>query len=406
MKLIYLTFISLLLTLLFTYSTCSAQIDSTINDPGDIAFLAWSRSNQDGYAFVFLDECPSNTVIRFIDEEWTGSSFYSPTGEGENKWTNSTGSMIKRGTVIIIQNADNNPTCNLGTVTESDAGFEIASTDQIFAISGTRSNPTFLAMIGHSTLPNNGTGSRQTLSNTGLTLGANAIHLTNEALYVGSTTCDSTITHCRSKINSDSNWTSLSTSNVFPNDVASSLDGTALPVELLSFVAKKTNQTTVDLQWHTAMELNNMGFMLQQYNQTNDEWSFVTYVQGVGNSFAKNSYSFKHNLQSTDVKKCIYRLIQMDYDGKETIVGQASCNLNTESNTFMITQTYFDKKVTIRNIESEAVVTLINSNGQIISKSHTKKSEFEIDLSTLTKGIYTVTVTTPETFCPFKMIVN
>jgi hypothetical protein len=310
--------ILIVVLLLFINQVTYGQQDSTIDDVGDIAFIAWSASSQDGFAFVFLDDCPSGTTIKFVDEEWTGSSFYSANGEGENTWTNSTGSFVSKGTVVIIQNADNNPSTNIGTVSESNAGFDIAasSPDQIFAFVGSRSSPTFLAMIGHSSLPNNGSGSVQTLSGTGLTNGTNAIHLADEGLYTSSNTCNGSQNDCLKMLSNDSNWSDISTSLKYPNDVISSFGGSALPVSLISFQGF-VNDNSILLEWETAMEQGNLGFIIERKSSAND-WNEIGFIDGNGDSYEVQHYLFvDQDTPRTDFQ--FYRLIQVDFDGQKQV---------------------------------------------------------------------------------------
>ena len=100
-------------------------MNTMIDAPGDIAFTSYATT-VDGYSFVFIDDCPAGTVIEFTDEEWLGSAFSSLTSEGNNRWTNNTGNTIAKGTVIIVQNANENPTVNMGSIIESDSGVNLA----------------------------------------------------------------------------------------------------------------------------------------------------------------------------------------------------------------------------------------------------------------------------------------
>jgi hypothetical protein len=291
-----------------------AQQDSVIDDVGDMAFVGWSNSSQDGFAFVLMDDCPKGTAIKFIDEEWTGSSFYSTTDEGENTWTNTTGSFVSRGTVIIVQNADNNPTVNIGSVSETDAGFDLASSspDQVFAIVGSRSSPTFIAMIGHTSLPDNGSGAKQTLQGTGLTTGSHAIHRTNEAIYHGSTACNGGLSNCLNMIYADSSWSNLSSTITFPASLVSNFGGSSLPVTLLSFNGSRTNNSNY-LHWTTAQEINNAGFSIQRL-ENSTEWLDIGFEPGFGNSQNLNTYLFIDNDSKFESNK-FYRLAQFDFDG-------------------------------------------------------------------------------------------
>lgn len=222
------------LLFLFYFNTYSQVQDGVIDDAGDIAFVAY-HDNPDGISFVLLDDCPDNTSIRFVDEEWTGAAFSSATSEGDVLWINNTGGIIPTGTVIHIQNADDNGsgiTASLGTASEVDLGFTTTNGDQVYAITGTRAAPgVFLAFIGDVN-PSNPTETA-TLTGTGLTLGQNAIFTLSEGYYSGSTVCNSTITDCSTMINDPSNWT-LGEFN-YPADVPNAFSGNTLFIENFQF---------------------------------------------------------------------------------------------------------------------------------------------------------------------------
>ena len=225
--------ISFLLTL-FTINTYSQVQDGVIDDAGDIAFVAY-HDTPDGLSFVFLDDCPNNTTIRFVDEEWTGAGFSSATSEGETLWTNNTGGIIPTGTVIHIQNADDNGTgitASSGTASEVDSGFTTANGDQVYAITGTRAAPgVFLAFIGD--VNPSSPAETATLTGTGLTLGQNAIFTVSEGYYSGSTVCNSTITDCVAMINNVANWTFGGFN--YPAYVPNTFSGSTLVVENFQF---------------------------------------------------------------------------------------------------------------------------------------------------------------------------
>jgi hypothetical protein len=222
------TTIIMMLFALFT-SAYSQVVDNSISDAGDIAFTAYHNTD-DGFSFVFLDNCPSGTTIRFVDEEWNGSAFVSENLEGEVLWTNDTGSMIMQGTVIHIQNADNHISisASLGIATEDDSGFGIASSnDGIIAITGTRSVPgVFLAFFGDTT--------DSSLTGTSLVNGFTANQQTSygTGYYSGNQSCTGlSITECSERINSFSNWT-IAASFTYPTAVMQKLEiNTALQVD-------------------------------------------------------------------------------------------------------------------------------------------------------------------------------
>ncbi|TAE44537.1 MAG: BspA family leucine-rich repeat surface protein, partial [Cytophagales bacterium] len=83
-----------------------------------------------------------------------------------------------------------------------------------------------------------------------------------------------------------------------------------LPITLLSFEGKRTNENNVLLQWKTATELNNKGFEVQKSNNVID-FKKITFVDGAGNSSVIKNYSL--NIQNSD--DMYYRLKQIDFDG-------------------------------------------------------------------------------------------
>jgi hypothetical protein len=89
-----------------------------------------------------------------------------------------------------------------------------------------------------------------------------------------------------------------------------------LPVELTSFTAILTGNTA-QLNWITATELNNSGFRVERSIENTDNWVYVTFIEGKGTSNVENSYSYKDENLSPNAY--IYRLIQIDNDGVETV---------------------------------------------------------------------------------------
>lgn len=236
-----------LFLLFFTINIIHSQNDNgTIDVAGDIAIIAFNKivgpPSKSDYAFLLLDDCTTGTSIVFDDDEWLGSAFASATGEGANTWVNNTGSTIPAGTVIQVSSGNNLPTVNIGSVTESDAGFNLAAGDQLYAYFGTRAAPTtFLAFYGE-LAPTS--GETAVLTGTGLVAGSTAIESSNLGYYSGSTVCNGSLTDCLNTIsNSPTGWTSGSFS--FPTGIATSFSGS-------SFATTSTWTGTTNNDWNTA----------------------------------------------------------------------------------------------------------------------------------------------------------
>lgn len=224
----------------------SAQIvDDVLDDPGDIAFIAYctyltsQATIPPGIAFVLMDNAVVGASVKIIDEEWNGVSFNSETGEGEITWTNNTGKIIPKGTVITIvaglASTWVEVTANIGIAKISDAGYSQTQgsglVDQAYAIAGTssRANPKFLGFVG-------GIQEGATLDGTGLIDGETAnIKLIARRAYVGPTVCEGTVKECMKMIYDNANWTGAwSVTTLFPAGVVGNFTGKVVPTVDLS----------------------------------------------------------------------------------------------------------------------------------------------------------------------------
>ncbi|MVF12283.1 hypothetical protein FT643_09005 [Ketobacter sp. MCCC 1A13808] len=247
-------FLLLFIPLVASAATQNGAIDS----PGDVAILAYNGYDvspsvvyNDGLTFIFLDDCPNGTTLTFTDEEWDGVAFSTPTGEGNLTWENNTGSAIARGTVIKINNASDDPSTsgigvNVGTVSESDTGFNMISGDQVYIYTGTRAVPgVFLAFYGdESSL---GNGDVATIAGTSLVSGQTAQLNISEGYYTGPASCNSTLSDCLSQIYNSSNW-SFTDNPGYPGTLPDSFTGSVFVTNIaptaVSFTASPIYQGT------------------------------------------------------------------------------------------------------------------------------------------------------------------
>lgn len=91
------------------------------------------------------------------------------------------------------------------------------------------------------------------------------------------------------------------------------------PVELISFTVDLIDKTAV-LKWTTATELNNRGFEIERFQNSEKEglnnWEKIGFVEGKGTTSERSDYVFID--KNLTVNKNLYRLKQVDYDGKFT----------------------------------------------------------------------------------------
>ncbi len=95
-----------------------------------------------------------------------------------------------------------------------------------------------------------------------------------------------------------------------------SLEQAALPITLLSFGAKKTNEGNVRLDWSTAQEFGNAFFTIERSSNGEDFESIGTRA-GAGDSEVVNNYFFLDN--NPFLGNSFYRLRQTDFNGTSTL---------------------------------------------------------------------------------------
>lgn len=180
---------------------------------GSIAFVGFNADGNDNIAFVALTDIAAGEVIIFEDNEWNGTGFVD-INEGAFSWTAT--SLVPAGTIIRINDIGGTGTitANTGTATTPVAGRGtnrgIAAGDEtIYAYQGTPGTPTtFLTAIANGGF----SASNGLLTNTGLTVGVNAIDLStldddaDIAIYTGSRTGQTSFSDYLSLINNSANW--------------------------------------------------------------------------------------------------------------------------------------------------------------------------------------------------------
>jgi hypothetical protein len=178
---------------------------------GAIAFIAFQGATTDLYRIVALNDIPNNTRIWFTDKSWDGGTLSFFSGEGNNVWTNTTGSAIAAGTVIQFDAAGG---ATLGTG-GLNSGLGSAG-EQLFAYQGTLTSPTFVAGYTSGTVITTGvTTATSTYVPSGLTSGTNFVALgdiTFGSSYVTAATHNRSLADMRSHIHNIANLTTGNTS--------------------------------------------------------------------------------------------------------------------------------------------------------------------------------------------------
>lgn len=164
----------------------------------------------------------------------------------------------------------------------------------------------------------------------------------------------------------------------------------SLPVRWLSFTGKETN-ATVQLNWSTASEVNNVQFNVER--STNGV-SFET----IGTVQAETGQSDIHHYTYTDLfpLKTIsyYRLRQLDRDGKSVLssVIQFRGVTSSDLKIWSVPETGIIRVYVPLNSPSVTGVEIYDLNGRKMLKKQLLSGLNDINASVLSKGIYVVKV--------------
>lgn len=175
-----------------------------------------------------------------------------------------------------------------------------------------------------------------------------------------------------------------------------SVDCTLLPISLLYFKAEKQN-TSVELKWATASELNNRHFVIE-YSTNGIDFTALTTVNGAGNSNTVKQYSYTH---LTPTKHNYYRLKQIDFNQSETISSVAYVRAENVENVQIIrnAQTKQVQLITHPNIEIQSSY-VVDVMGRVVYQ--TTKTQFS--LAMLSSGTYFIVVNTNQDIITKKIV--
>jgi hypothetical protein len=165
---------------------------------------------------------------------------------------------------------------------------------------------------------------------------------------------------------------------------------TPIPVELVSFQAKKANTSTV-LSWNTASERDNAGFTIERSTDATT-FTAIGNVKGNGTTSTAHNYTFTDATPSNGVN--YYRLRQADLNGKETMSKVVAVVFGKSS--LVLTNTLVHNTLDVIVSESEiGPLSIFNVSGQLVYSVKVQGAQ-RIDLSHLTAGVYIARTATGE----------
>ena len=200
----------------------------------------------------------------------------------------------------------------------------------------------------------------------------------DEINYISSTGGASSGTITVGPVSSYSNFTFGSTDNIT----------NPLPIQLISFDAFANKNSTVNITWTTANELNNDFFTIEK-SMDAKTWSYVGEQKGAGNSNTAIDYTMLD--QEPISGTSYYRLKQTDFDAQFTYSEIRAVHINTQSSmdAIMIYPNPATTLIQIENCHEPIQYCLINSLGELIDLGSILQSK-TIDISRLASGFYTL----------------
>lgn len=172
----------------------------------------------------------------------------------------------------------------------------------------------------------------------------------------------------------------------------------AIPVELLSFNAQRTD-AGVELNWKTATETNNSGFVVER-SKDEENFTQIGFVSGRGTTTEITSYNYLDT--EIETGKYYYRLKQTDFDGTFKYLNVVLVDVGLPKQ-FQLSQNHpnpFNPTTTVKfqlPVDANVRIELFNSIGQKVSELINNDlsggvHEVTVEGSNLSSGIYYYTM--------------
>lgn len=176
-----------------------------------------------------------------------------------------------------------------------------------------------------------------------------------------------------------------------------------LPVNIISFEAKRLNTESVNLKWQTAYEENNLGFEI--WRKTLNNWKLVDFVDGRSPSFSKQEYVLLDMNSFKGVS--YYKIKQLDFDGIGSMWTEIAIVNNTTIADLSLFPNPTSKTLTMfANKDLIKTITVYNSLGKSVLQLSPNARQVVTDVSSLRKGVYTIEVTTTNSVQSLRFIRN
>ncbi|NEM96971.1 SGNH/GDSL hydrolase family protein [Pontibacter burrus] len=139
-----------------------------------------------------------------------------------------------------------------------------------------------------------------------------------------------------------------------------------MPVSLVSFNARVTDENKIELNWKTASEQNNAYFEIQRTLDTTKQFSTIGKVNGAGTTQTPTTYTFTD--ATAPMGDLFYRLKQVDFDGTTTYSKTILVSSSPEERMLQVFPTVVSGKpvtidILVRMPDAPVTVSIYTING-------------------------------------------
>lgn len=218
-----------------------------------------------------------------------------------------------------------------------------------------------------------------------------------QAYYMGSTA--SILTDVSSLV---SNYGST-TSDHYPVFTRYSFTA-VVPVTLVSFNAIKQHKNVL-ISWTTSQEINTKEFVVER-SINGRSWAPIATVNAAGNSNAVRTYSYTDLLPVKGMN--FYRIRIVDTDNKFT-QSHTKTVLFASSDVVLITPNPASSYINIflgKNNNSLTRILMTDANGKVVANHNTNEQVYQLNTSSMAKGLYILKIVGENTTTTQKVIIQ
>ncbi len=181
-----------------------------------------------------------------------------------------------------------------------------------------------------------------------------------------------------------------------------------LPLAMGDFSARAVNRNEALLKWNTLSETNNKGFEIQRSIGSSSNFVTVGFVQSGGNTTRGQEYTFTDKALPFNTV-IHYRLKQVDVDGRSTFSAIRTIRLSEKSISIRVQPNPAKDFITIMN-DGEKIVNaqlrILAADGKIVYNQNISlvANTARVNVSSLSKGVYTVQIISKEVYHSEKLV--